>query len=122
MLLTIFAARAAIMFSGMFRYLINYVKFSVSQSLSSQGSNSGSAFGSKRSIKGMYSPMHMNSSEREMPGSTKFSLPQIQKATKNFSPNLKIGQGGSGTVYKGHLADGTLVAVKRAKKVCAYFL
>ncbi|KAG2554756.1 calmodulin-binding receptor-like cytoplasmic kinase 2 [Panicum virgatum] len=88
----------------------------LSQSLSSQGSNSGSAFGSKRSIKGMYSPMHMNSSEREMPGSTKFSLPQIQKATKNFSPNLKIGQGGSGTVYKGQLADGTLVAVKRAKK------
>ncbi|CAL4912580.1 unnamed protein product [Urochloa decumbens] len=88
----------------------------LSQSVSSQGSNSGSTFGSKRSIKGMYSPMHRNSLEREMPGSTKFSLPQIQKATKNFSPNLKIGQGGSGTVYKGQLADGTLVAVKRAKK------
>ncbi|XP_072147032.1 calmodulin-binding receptor-like cytoplasmic kinase 2 isoform X2 [Setaria viridis] len=88
----------------------------LSQSVSSQGSNSGSTFGSKRSIKGMYSPMHRNSLEREMPGSTKFSLAQIQKATKNFSPNLKIGQGGSGTVYKGQLADGTLVAVKRAKK------
>ncbi|CAN6302291.1 unnamed protein product [Urochloa humidicola] len=87
----------------------------LSQSVSSQGSNSGSTFGSKRSIKGMYSPMHRSSLEREMPGSTKFSLPQIQKATKN-SPNLKIGQGGSGTVYKGQLADGTLVAVKRAKK------
>lgn len=90
----------------------------LSQSVSSQGSNSGSTFGSKRSIKGMYSPMHRISldKERESPGSTQFSLSQIQKATKNFSPNLKIGQGGSGTVYKGQLADGTLVAVKRAKK------
>nr|CAB3497071.1 unnamed protein product [Digitaria exilis] len=88
----------------------------LSQSMSSQGSNSWSTFGSRRSIKGMYSPMHRNSLGRETPGSTKFSLPQIQKATKNFSPNLKIGQGGSGTVYKGQLADGTLVAVKRAKK------
>lgn len=60
--------------------------------------------------------MHKSSLDREIPGSTKFSLSQIQKATKNFSPNFKIGQGGSGTVYKGQLADGTLVAVKRAKK------
>jgi hypothetical protein len=66
--------------------------------------------------------MHKSSLDREIPGSTKFSLSQIQKATKNFSPNFKIGQGGSGTVYKGQLADGTLVAVKRAKKVFAYFL
>ncbi|KAL6649218.1 hypothetical protein ACP70R_013442 [Stipagrostis hirtigluma subsp. patula] len=88
----------------------------LSLSVSSQGSSSGSTFGSKRSIRGMYSPMHRNSSDREIPGSTKFSLPEIQKATKNFSPNLKIGQGGSGTVYKGQLPDGTLIAVKRAKK------
>ncbi|KAK3150483.1 hypothetical protein QOZ80_3AG0233750 [Eleusine coracana subsp. coracana] len=88
----------------------------LSQSLSSQGSSSGSTFDSKRSIRGLYSPLHKNASEREIPGSTKFSLPEIQKATKNFSPNLKIGQGGSGTVYKGQLADGTLIAVKRAKK------
>ncbi|GJN30307.1 hypothetical protein PR202_gb18601 [Eleusine coracana subsp. coracana] len=88
----------------------------LSQSLSSQGSSNGSTFDSKRSIRGLYSPLHKNASEREIPGSTKFSLPEIQKATKNFSPNLKIGQGGSGTVYKGQLADGTLIAVKRAKK------
>lgn len=41
----------------------------------------------------------------------------IQKATKNFSPNLKIGQGGFGTVYKGKLDDGMVVAIKRARKV-----
>ncbi|KAL5210782.1 hypothetical protein ABZP36_006405 [Zizania latifolia] len=87
----------------------------LSQSMSSRGSSSGSTF-ERRSVKGLYSPMQRNSSDRDIPGSTKFSLPEIQKATKNFSPNLKIGQGGSGTVYKGQLHDGTLIAVKRAKK------
>ncbi|KAG8095769.1 hypothetical protein GUJ93_ZPchr0013g34365 [Zizania palustris] len=83
--------------------------------MSSRGSSSGSTF-ERRSVKGLYSPMQRNSSDRDIPGSTKFSLPEIQKATKNFSPNLKIGQGGSGPVYKGQLHDGTLIAVKRAKK------
>lgn len=45
-----------------------------------------------------------------------FSMRDIHKATKNFSPALKIGQGGFGTVYRGTLGDGTVVAVKRAKK------
>ncbi|XP_047319830.1 calmodulin-binding receptor-like cytoplasmic kinase 2 isoform X2 [Impatiens glandulifera] len=51
------------------------------------------------------------------PGSVKFSLNEILKATKNFSSSLKIGQGGFGTVYKGQLTDGTFVAIKRAKKI-----
>ncbi|RZC56491.1 hypothetical protein C5167_015349 [Papaver somniferum] len=50
------------------------------------------------------------------PGSAKFTMAEIYKATRNFSPSLKVGQGGFGTVYKGKLDDGTLVAVKRAKK------
>jgi hypothetical protein len=44
-------------------------------------------------------------------------MEEILRATKNFSPGLKIGQGGFGTVFKGTLNDGTLVAVKRAKRV-----
>ncbi|XP_022857467.1 calmodulin-binding receptor-like cytoplasmic kinase 2 [Olea europaea var. sylvestris] len=43
-------------------------------------------------------------------------MEEICKATKNFSRSLKIGEGRFGTVYKGRLKDGTLVAVKRAKK------
>ncbi|KAJ4806012.1 protein kinase family protein [Rhynchospora pubera] len=45
-----------------------------------------------------------------------FTMEEILRATNNFYPGLKIGQGGFGTVYKGTLDDGTLVAVKRAKR------
>ena len=51
------------------------------------------------------------------PGNMKFTMEEIFKATGNFSPVFKIGQGGFGTVYKGRLDDGTFVAIKRAKKV-----
>lgn len=47
----------------------------------------------------------------------KLTMGQINKATRNFSPSFKLGQGGFGTVYKGRLEDGKLVAIKRAKKV-----
>ncbi|XP_035541020.1 calmodulin-binding receptor-like cytoplasmic kinase 2 isoform X1 [Juglans regia] len=45
-----------------------------------------------------------------------FSIEEIYKATENFSPANIIGEGGFGTVYKGRLRDGTLVAIKRARK------
>lgn len=45
-----------------------------------------------------------------------FTLAELSKATKKFSPSCMIGQGGFGTVYKGKLQDGTFVAIKRAKK------
>lgn len=65
---------------------------------------------------GIYANSYNSTHGRE-PGSVKFTLEEIYKATRNFSPSWKIGQGGFGTVYKGRLEDGTLVAVKRAKKV-----
>ncbi|WJX50864.1 hypothetical protein P8452_37112 [Trifolium repens] len=42
-----------------------------------------------------------------------FDLQTITSATNNFSLNSKIGQGGFGSVYKGKLADGQEIAVKR---------
>ncbi|CAM8898209.1 unnamed protein product [Rhodiola kirilowii] len=42
-----------------------------------------------------------------------FTLKQIKAATDNFDPANKIGEGGFGVVFKGVLADGTLIAVKQ---------
>ncbi|KAK7335360.1 hypothetical protein VNO80_27150 [Phaseolus coccineus] len=42
-----------------------------------------------------------------------FELSTITSATNNFSPDNKLGEGGFGSVYKGILADGGEIAVKR---------
>ncbi|XP_041003780.1 probable LRR receptor-like serine/threonine-protein kinase At1g07650 isoform X1 [Juglans microcarpa x Juglans regia] len=42
-----------------------------------------------------------------------FTLRQIRAATENFNPANKLGEGGFGSVYKGVLSDGTVIAVKQ---------
>ncbi|RVW79034.1 putative LRR receptor-like serine/threonine-protein kinase [Vitis vinifera] len=42
-----------------------------------------------------------------------FTLRQIKAATNNFDAANKIGEGGFGSVYKGTLLDGTIIAVKQ---------
>nr|AFP87140.1 somatic embryogenesis receptor-like kinase [Camellia nitidissima] len=46
----------------------------------------------------------------------RFSLRELQVATDTFSNKNILGRGGFGKVYKGCLADGSLVAVKRLKE------
>lgn len=46
----------------------------------------------------------------------KFSLLELQVATDSFNQKNILGRGGFGNVYRGRLADGTLVAVKRLKE------
>ncbi|KAK3415907.1 hypothetical protein EUGRSUZ_H01368 [Eucalyptus grandis] len=44
-----------------------------------------------------------------------FSEEDLQRATDNYSESRFLGEGGFGTVYKGMLPDGTIVAVKKSK-------
>ena len=44
-----------------------------------------------------------------------FTSKELEKATDRYNENRVIGQGGQGTVYKGMLMDGRIVAVKKLK-------
>ncbi|KAK9950157.1 hypothetical protein M0R45_005659 [Rubus argutus] len=44
-----------------------------------------------------------------------FNSKELEKSTDNFNIDRVLGQGGQGTVFKGMLADGNIVAVKKSK-------
>jgi len=44
-----------------------------------------------------------------------FTFREMAIATENFNSSTEVGQGGYGKVYKGILADGIVVAIKRAQ-------
>ncbi|PWA79702.1 serine/threonine/dual specificity protein kinase, catalytic domain-containing protein [Artemisia annua] len=57
---------------------------------------------------------HGDTNDIELNGVTgTFTLRQIKAATNDFDIANKIGEGGFGSVYKGVLPDGTLIAVKQ---------
>ncbi|XP_050288080.1 probable LRR receptor-like serine/threonine-protein kinase At1g06840 [Quercus robur] len=45
-----------------------------------------------------------------------FTFEEMVMATNNFDSSAQVGEGGYGKVYKGILADGTVVAIKRAQQ------
>ncbi|CAN1287227.1 Wall-associated receptor kinase-like 22 [Linum perenne] len=46
-----------------------------------------------------------------------FTEEELKRATDNYNQSRFLGQGGFGTVYKGMLPDGTIVAVKKSKTI-----
>lgn len=50
----------------------------------------------------------------------RFSFKELQAATRNFDHKNWLGQGAFGPVYRGRLADNSLVAVKRLRELSEY--
>ncbi|CAJ2657886.1 unnamed protein product [Trifolium pratense] len=64
---------------------------------------------------GLLLQKRMSSGEVNVERTTLFTLKDLKKATENFNKNRVLGKGGQGTVYKGMLVDGKIVAVKKYK-------
>ncbi|XP_021811628.1 putative receptor-like protein kinase At4g00960 isoform X2 [Prunus avium] len=57
-----------------------------------------------------------NSEDVSLVESLQYDFETVRSATDDFSDANKLGQGGFGAVYKGRLANGTYIAVKRLSK------
>ncbi|KAL9407073.1 hypothetical protein Peur_004045 [Populus x canadensis] len=66
---------------------------------------------------GLLLQQQLSSSDGSIQKTKIFTSKELEKATDRFNDNRILGQGGQGTVYKGMLADGMIVAVKKSKMV-----
>ncbi|XP_074321117.1 putative wall-associated receptor kinase-like 11 [Silene latifolia] len=66
---------------------------------------------------GLLLQQQMSSNEGTLERTKVFTVAELEKATDNFNENRILGQGGQGTVYKGMLMDGRIVAIKKSKRV-----
>ena len=66
---------------------------------------------------GLLLQQQLSSGEANVEKTKLFNSKDLEKATDHFNVNRILGQGGQGTVYKGMLVDGKIVAVKKSKVI-----
>ncbi|KAB5564939.1 hypothetical protein DKX38_004993 [Salix brachista] len=66
---------------------------------------------------GLLLQQQLSSSDGSLQKTKVFCSNELEKATGYFNENRVLGHGGQGTVYKGMLADGSIVAVKKSTMV-----
>ncbi|XVF65405.1 hypothetical protein PTKIN_Ptkin09bG0246200 [Pterospermum kingtungense] len=64
---------------------------------------------------GLLLQQQLSSNEGNVEKIRLFASKELEKATDYYNVNRIIGQGGQGTVYKGMLTDGSIVAIKKSK-------
>ncbi|XP_057967979.1 wall-associated receptor kinase-like 10 [Malania oleifera] len=66
---------------------------------------------------GMLLKQRVSSNEDNVQSTRLFNSRDLEKATDHFNKSRILGQGGQGTVYKGMLVDGKIVAIKKSTVV-----
>ncbi|KAH1092149.1 hypothetical protein J1N35_019406 [Gossypium stocksii] len=66
---------------------------------------------------GLLLQRHLSSNEGNVEKIKLFTSKEMETATDHYNENRILGQGGQGTVYKGMLIDGSIVAIKKSKMV-----
>ena len=66
---------------------------------------------------GLLLEQQLSSTENHVEQTKIFTSKELEKATDNYHMSRILGQGGQGTVYKGMLTDGRVVAVKKSQVV-----
>ncbi|KAH6765311.1 Wall-associated kinase family protein [Perilla frutescens var. frutescens] len=66
---------------------------------------------------GLLLQQQLSSTDSSLEKTKLFSYKELDQATDLYNENRILGRGGQGTVYKGMLTDGRIVAVKKSKKV-----
>ncbi|GMJ03991.1 hypothetical protein HRI_004068300 [Hibiscus trionum] len=66
---------------------------------------------------GLLLQQHLCSNQNNIEKIKLFASKEMEKATDYYNENRILGEGGQGTVYKGMLTDGSIVAIKKSKIV-----